>query len=255
MFVLSPAPSLPPPATLLDLSGKLAGILGNLRRGIALWSCRERPTPLTMLANNRAGRLVRHVQAILALLAAGRLPRVRKPRTPTPQTPTPQTSAPQTPAPRPATELTQATELTEAPEAAPDAPPPLPKPGARLPQRFGWMLAKGIEIRWAGGNLRHWLTDPAIQAVLAEVPQARRPLAALGRMLGIPPWPYPPYGEPPPPKPRVRKPRPKKPQRPTAAEERAFLYRHRCIETDIGMRSPTARPWWFPPKRWRKRWA
>ncbi len=217
-------PSLPSQPALLDLSRQFGLIWTMLTRGLGLWESRERSSPLPALAYRRASRLVARLQALLALLAAGRLPPVRPPRPP------------------------RLAAVAEAPPEAPpqDAPPPRPRP-PRLPRRVGWLMARGIEIRWAAGPFQHWLQDPQVQALLAQVPQARRPLAALCRMLAIPPWPHPPDGPLPLPKPRVRKPRPKKPRRPTLAEDRAACWHHRCIETDSGFVDPKRRPWWMPP--------
>ncbi len=219
-------PSLPSQPALLDLSRQFGLIWTMLTRGLGLWESRERSSPLPGLAYRRASRLVARLQALLALLAAGRLPRVHPPRPPRP---------PRPPSPAPAADAE-----APPPEAAPPRPP-------RLPRRVGWLMARGIEIRWAAGPFRHWLQDPQVQALLAQVPQARRPLAALCRMLAIPPWPHPPDGPLPQPKPRVRKPRPKKPRRPTLAEDWAACWHHRCIETDSGFVDPKRRPWWMPP--------
>ncbi len=218
-----PTPTTPFPsqAALLELSRQFGLIWTMLTRGLGLWESREQSSPLPGLAYRRASRLVARLQALLALLAAGRLPRVRPPR------------------PAPAAEATP-------PDARPPDDPLRPRP-VRLPQRVGWLMARGIEIRWASGPLQRWLLDPEVQVLLAQVPQARRPLAALCRMLAIPPWPHPPDGPLPPPKPRVRKPRPKKPRRPTLAEDRAACWHHRCIETDSGFVNPKRRPWWMPP--------
>ncbi len=182
--------SLPSQPALLDLSRQFGLIWAMLTRGLGLWESRERSSPLPGLAYRRASRLVARLQALLALLAAGRLPRVHPPRPPRPPSAAPAAVAEAPP-----------------PEAAPPRPP-------RLPRRVGWLMARGIEIRWAAGPFRHWLQDPQVQALLAQVPQVRRPLAALCRMLAIPPWPHPPDGPLPLPKPRVRKPRPKKPRGP-----------------------------------------
>ncbi len=229
LFVSTPTTPLPTPLpsqpALLDLSRQFGLIWAMLTRGLGLWELRERSSPLPALVYRRAGRLVARLQALLALLATGQLPRVRPPRPP-----------------RPAA----AAEATPQDAPPPDAPPPRPRP-PRLPGRVGWLMARGIEIRWAAGPLQRWLQDPDVQVLLAQVPQARRPLAALCRMLAIPPWPHPPDGPLPPPKPRVRKPRPKKPRRPTLAEDRAACWHHRCIETDSGFVDPKRRPWWMPP--------
>ena len=64
-------------------------------------------------------------------------------------------------------------------------------------------MAHALDIRIAGSQISRWLADPAVVAMLAEVPLARRYLAPLCRMLAIPPWPLPADGPLPPSKPRV----------------------------------------------------
>ena len=110
-------------------------------------------------------------------------------------------------------------------------------------------MGRSGEINAASSQLSYWLADPAIRAVLAEIPQARRPLATLCRMLMIPPWPHDPQGQLPPTPKRQRKPRPKKPRRETLAELRASAVHHRCIELDDGLIAPGTRPYWLPPFR------
>ncbi len=213
--------TLPIPDVLADASRRFGLIVDVLCRGLGLWSARERPSPPHAgLAYAQVRRCMARVQSLLALLAAGRLPRSYPPR--------------------------------PVRAAANDPPAPEPTPArtyVRLPRRIGWLMAKDIEIRAASSQLAHWLGDPAVAAVLEQVPQARRPLAALCRMLAIPPWPHSPHRPLPPPKPRVRKPRPRKPRRPTLAEDRAAVWNHRCIETDSGWVRPGKRPWWMPARR------
>jgi hypothetical protein len=60
------------------------------------------------------------------------------------------------------------------------------RPAMVLPRRFGWLVdLVGHEAAGCGSQLAHLLTDPEMVALVADVPQARRILAPLCRMLGV----------------------------------------------------------------------
>ena len=236
--------TLPPPDTLRELSSRLAGIWEVMRRGFGPWS-RHEPGFVPQAACRKAGRLFARVQAILALLGQGRLPRTYPPR-------------PKRAPPPPGT--------AETPETPPEKPRKPPPPWANepwaqpvaLPRRPGWLLratgryvdpSQRDSVAGAAGILRWWLADPAVRAAMEEVPQLRRPLRSLCRMLLIAPWPAPPDQDFLPDPPRTRKPRPPKPRRETLAELRASLRHHPCMEIELGLISPDARPYWLPPFR------
>jgi hypothetical protein len=55
-----------------------------------------------------------------------------------------------------------------------------------LPRRFGWLVAMvGPTAAVRGSQLAHLLDDPEMVALVRDVPQARRLLAPLCRMLGV----------------------------------------------------------------------
>ena len=58
--------------------------------------------------------------------------------------------------------------------------------GCGLPRRFGWLIGlMPHEAACYGGQLATVLAEPEMVALLADVPQARRILAPLCRMLGV----------------------------------------------------------------------
>jgi hypothetical protein len=58
--------------------------------------------------------------------------------------------------------------------------------GIVLPRRFGWLVALvGYEAAGRGSQLSHLLGNPEMVTLMADVPQARRILAPLCRMLGV----------------------------------------------------------------------
>ena len=65
--------------------------------------------------------------------------------------------------------------------------PRVPKPPAIvLPRRFGWLVhLVGYQAAGRGSQLAHLLADPEMVALVRDVPQARRILAPLCRMLGV----------------------------------------------------------------------
>jgi hypothetical protein len=55
-----------------------------------------------------------------------------------------------------------------------------------LPRRFGWLVhLVGYQAAGHGSQLAHLLDDPEMVALVRDVPQARRILAPLCRMLGV----------------------------------------------------------------------
>ena len=55
-----------------------------------------------------------------------------------------------------------------------------------LPRRFGWLVhLVGYQAAGRGSQLAHLLGDPEMVALVRDVPQARRILAPLCRMLGV----------------------------------------------------------------------
>ena len=55
-----------------------------------------------------------------------------------------------------------------------------------LPRRFGWLVhLVGYQAAGRGSQLAHLLADPQMVALVREMPQARRILAPLCRMLGV----------------------------------------------------------------------
>ena len=55
-----------------------------------------------------------------------------------------------------------------------------------LPRRFGWLVhLVGYQAAGRGSQLAHLLGEPEMVALLRDVPQARRILAPLCRMLGV----------------------------------------------------------------------
>ena len=100
----------------------------------------------------RFNRANRRLQALLAHLAAGRLPRPHAPRERRPSTPDPMNPAPQL---------------------------PLPRAWARLVHKIGYRAAG------YGSQLQAVLDDPAMLAVLAAAPSAGRTLRPFCRLLGV----------------------------------------------------------------------
>ncbi len=73
--------------------------------------------------------------------------------------------------------------------AAPRAAARPRKPGVRLPGGKGWLVrVLGYEAAGYGSQLAHLLTDPAMQAAIAEVPGVGRVLRPICRMLAVD-WP------------------------------------------------------------------
>ena len=74
-----------------------------------------------------------------------------------------------------------------APALAQNGSPRAAKPPAIvLPRRFGWLVhLVGYQAAGHGSQLAHLLGDPQMVALVRDVPQARRILAPLCRMLGV----------------------------------------------------------------------
>ena len=74
-----------------------------------------------------------------------------------------------------------------APVSAAGGPLRAPKsPAIVLPRRFGWLVhLVGYQAAGHGSQLAHLLSDPEMVALVRDVPQARRILKPLCRMLGV----------------------------------------------------------------------
>ena len=58
--------------------------------------------------------------------------------------------------------------------------------GVSLPRRFGWLVhLGGYQAAGPGSQLSHLLMEPEMVALVRDVPQARRILSPLCRMLGV----------------------------------------------------------------------
>eukprot|EP01037_Dinobryon_pediforme_P005499 gene5499-5554_t len=61
-----------------------------------------------------------------------------------------------------------------------------PRVFVRMPRRFGWLVGLvGHEAAGRGSQLAFLLNEPEMRALMIEVPQARRILAPVCRMLGV----------------------------------------------------------------------
>ena len=100
----------------------------------------------------RFNRANRRLQALLAHLAAGRLPRPHAPRERRPSTPDPMNPAPLLP----------------------------------LPRAWAWLVRKiGYRAAGYGAQLQYLLDDPAMLAVIVAAPTAGRTLRPFCRLLGV----------------------------------------------------------------------
>ena len=125
-------------------------ILFNLRAAIAVVAARERSlTSLLVLVWGRIGRMGARLERLLALWRAGKLPKPRTPRGPG---------------------ITRISVPVERP-LCPTAP--------------SWLVACVREAAAFGSQLEHLMGEAEFAAFLAEVPQARRILRPLCRMLGV----------------------------------------------------------------------
>jgi hypothetical protein len=199
-------PPTPPSAELRALAPDFARRFGWIVAGLyALVGARflKRPhlVAFTLPLANRLNRAVQRFQRLMALLAAGKLPRQARAREGSPE---PDKSEPATREP---------TDPTPSPSAA------LSPSAARLPSRRGWLLR---ELTWEAaayrGYLEQLLAEPAMAEVLAAAPSAGRILRPLCRLLGLPESlvPKPPSAEPRPVRKRHRR-RPAAPARTAAA--------------------------------------
>jgi len=71
------------------------------------------------------------------------------------------------------------------PDTMSSTPPRPPTKRKCLPRRFAWLVRLVPEAASCGTQLQHLLSDPAMAALLAASPQARRILRPLCRMLGV----------------------------------------------------------------------
>ena len=133
-----------------DLARRLDGIFVSIALAVAAQFRLLGPWTAPIWA--RLNRANRRLQALLAHLAAGRLPRPHVPRPRHPSTPDPMTAAPL---------------------------PPLPRAQAWLVRMIGYRAAG------YGAQLQTLLHDPATLAVLAAAPSAGRTLRPFCRLLGV----------------------------------------------------------------------
>ena len=123
-------------------------ILTGLQAAIAVVSARERAlTALLVMVWGRIGRMRTRLERLIALWRAGRLPAPRKSR------------------------AGQKRGGVRAPSALPTAP--------------AWLVAAVREATVFGAQLEQMLSQEECVRFLAEVPQARRILRPLCRMLGV----------------------------------------------------------------------
>jgi hypothetical protein len=168
---MQPAPLSPDLcAQAADFSRRFGGIVAGL---YALVAARflKRPHLATFILPlcNRFNRARQRFERLMALLAAGKLPRQpqARERPPQPDKQEPVTQTPSEPTPSPSAARTP--------------------PAARLPSRRGWLLR---ELTWEAaayrGYLEQLLAEPAMAEILAAAPAAGRILRPLCRLLGLP---------------------------------------------------------------------
>ena len=156
-WTLPPIPTCP--------AERLKRIIQAVFEVMGAYNARHRAeTPLVFLLTLRLERIRNRFARLVAQFRAGSLPlprtRAAKPR-----------RLPAAPAaPRPPKWLL-------APEFG-----PLPK---HLPGGFAWVVRRMPHAAVYGSQLRHWLRDPEVLALLAATPRAGRVLRPLCRMLGI----------------------------------------------------------------------
>lgn len=164
-----------PPKPAVELAERLDGIFASI--ALFLFGRIQDHGALIARMHNRFARARRRLANLLALLAAGRLPRTYTPR------------------PR-------ASELPR-------------QPSLNYPRRRAWLVATfGYRIAAYGSHLEHLLRDPQTLATLAAAPpailkSAGRTLRPLCHLFGItlpPPLQRPPLQRPPRPKPPTQKP-------------------------------------------------
>ena len=132
-----------------------SNILTDLQKVIAAHAARNRALTVLLVAVwGRIARVRTRLERLVALWRAGKLPKARAPRV----------------------------------LDAPGAPSETKKQS--FPTSRGWLTRKlGYEVAAFGSQLRHLLTDEECVAFLEAVPQARRILRPLLRMLSIDPLP------------------------------------------------------------------
>ena len=133
-----------------------APLLTRLQAAIAARAARDRGlTALLVALWGRLARMGTRLERLVALWRAGKLPAARAPR---------------------AVAARDRAARTE--------------PKIIFPAGSGWLLRKlGFEVAAYGSQLQHLLTDAECKAFLAAVPQARRILRPLLRMLTVDPLP------------------------------------------------------------------
>jgi hypothetical protein len=125
-------------------------ILFNLRAAIAVVAARERSlTSLLVLVWARIGRMGARLERLMALWRAGKLPKPRQPRGP----------------------------------GIARISGPVERP--RCPTAPSWLVACVREAAAFGSQLEHLMGEAEFAAFLAEVPQARRILRPLCKMVGV----------------------------------------------------------------------
>lgn len=137
-------------AAILSVADRLALTLEGLGRAVAAQGGRGVWTAaLVLLVWQRVRRVDRQIRGMLARFQAGRVRRVVGPRR----------------------------GVRGRPRAV---------AARRLPRRFGWLLelVPG-EAACFAGQVRTLIAEPEMAALLAEVPQARRVMGPLCRMLGV----------------------------------------------------------------------
>jgi hypothetical protein len=221
-----PTPSAELRAAAPDLARRLGLTLGGLCTAIGpIAAGKSAVAALITLVWKHIFRRRGLLEALLARVAAGWLPRPATPR------PTPTAKQP-----------------TAREPLAPDRPhigPPLLDP---LPRGRAWLVRiVGYRAAGFGSQLDHLLTDPAMAEFVAAVPSAARILRPLCQALGISP---PALGFPPPPPPR-----PAKPARPKRAAQSAISQVYAALAAQPAPAPAPARqeawPWLVPRPVWR----
>jgi hypothetical protein len=218
-----PTPSAELRAAAPDLARRLGLTLGGLCTALGVVVGKSPAAALLTLAWKHIFRRRGLLEALLARVAAGWLPRPVAPR-PTPTAKQPAAREP----------------------LAPDRPHIGPLPLDPLPRGRAWLVRiVGYRAAGFGSQLDHLLTDPAMAEFVAAVPSAARMLRPLCQALGISP---PALGFPPPPPPR-----PAKVARPKRAAHSAIsdVYAALAMQPAPAPARQEAWPWLVPRPVWR----
>jgi hypothetical protein len=213
-----PTPSAELRAAAPDLARRLGLTLGGLCTAIGLSVRGASPAgkALAELVWKHVFRMRHRLDALLARVAAGWLPRPATPR---------------------------------APAVAADPTVPRrtrvcgPALGAMPRSRACLIRVVGYQAAGYASQLEHLLTDPAMAEFVASVPGAARMLRPLCRVLGISP---PVLGFPPPPPPR-----PAKPARPKPAAQSAISQVYAALALQPAPAREESWPWLVPRPVWR----